>query len=97
MIILSFGFAVFSVQVFVSPQGIADWVLALFVKLESLVMLLCNPKFFEQYSVPTWHHLSMEGGKTVSSVVPALLEEADRLWMQRELLAELRRGCGFPL
>jgi hypothetical protein len=52
-------------------------------------MLLCNPKFFEQYSVPTWHHLSMEGGKTVSSVVPALLEEADRLWMQRELLADV--------
>ena len=30
----------------------------------------------------------MEGGKTVSSVVPALLEEADRLWMQRQVLAE---------
>ena len=25
----------------------------------------------------------------MSSVVPALLEEADRLWMQRELLADV--------
>ena len=47
MIILSFGFAAFSVQVFVSPQGIADWMVALFVQLESLMMLLYKPELFE--------------------------------------------------
>ena len=47
MIILSFGFAVFSVQVFVSPQGITDWMVAFSVQLESLMMLLYKPEPFE--------------------------------------------------